>query len=56
MDLSHSFQHSIREARAPVFHPAPSDRTPVPRPPHTSALDVTGDITADGSQLGERGA
>ena len=49
-------QYSFRTARSTVRHPAPSDRTTVPRPRHTSFFGVPGDITADGSQLGEPGA
>ena len=49
-------QYSFRVTRSTVRHPAPSERMPVPRPPHTLALGVPGDITADGSQLGEQGA
>ena len=49
-------QHSFRVTRSTPRHPALSKRAHVPRPPHTSALGVPGDTTADGSQLGERGA
>ena len=41
--------------RSTARRPAPSDRTSLPRPPHTSALGVPGDTTADESQLRERG-
>ena len=48
-------QFSVREDRSTFRHPDPSDRTPVPRPPHISP-GVPGEITAGGSQLGEGGA
>ena len=50
--LEWSFRVTCSTAR----HSAPRHRTPVPRPPLTSPLRVPGDKTADGSQLGERGA
>ena len=36
--------------RSIAGHPAPGDLTPVPRPPHTSTLDVPDDTTTDESQ------
>ena len=47
---------TLTTLRSTARHPAPGDRTPVPRPPHTRALGVRGDATADESQLRERGA
>ena len=50
------FQYSFRVTRSTARYPAPSDRMPVPRRPHTSLLRVSGDTAADDSQLGQRGA
>ena len=53
---SYSQNSTLTTLRSTARHLAPSDRTSVPRPPHTSALGVPGDTTADESQLRERGA
>ena len=39
-----------------VRHPTTLGTTTVPRPPHTSALGIPGEIIAADSRLGERGA